>query len=302
MASSSPEPQDVGSVGSTCAYACILRRVAPLLLLVDIDAARCEAEVLDLQDSAFVSESKIKVGTFKEAGQCDIVIITAGAKQRPGETRVELIDRNHAILRSVFQEMSPMNPHTIVIIVANPCDVLTYVAQKISQLPPSQILGSGTMLDSSRLRSSLSNILKVSETAIHAYVMGEHGDSQFVGWSTATVGNTPLLSFPEMQTVDRVKLAADVKNKAYKIIEAKGSTYYGIGGVAASIAESCLFDTRQVRPVSHLLPGLDVCLSAPAVLGRRGLIRTLLPPLSADEGALLESSAKAMRAVIDKYT
>ncbi|KNC98811.1 L-lactate dehydrogenase [Spizellomyces punctatus DAOM BR117] len=290
-----------GSVGATAAYAILLRRCASELLLVDLDTEKCAAQVLDLSDAAFLSDTKVRMGTPKEAGQCDIVIITAGAKQRPGETRVDLIGRNRAILSSVIESMKPFKQSAILLLIANPVDVLTYFAQKLSGLPQSQVLGSGTYLDSARLRSELSSRLEVAETAVHAYVLGEHGDSQFVAWSSAHVANTPLLSLSAMKGVDKKKLAEDVKNKAYKIIEAKGATYFGIGGVAASICECIIFDLRHVRPLSHYIPELNVCLSFPVVLGHSGVRQTLKPPLTEEEEELLKKSAKEMRNVIEKY-
>ncbi|KAJ3144779.1 hypothetical protein HDU86_001497 [Geranomyces michiganensis] len=279
-----------GSVGATAAYALLLRRVASEIVLVDLDQARCEAQVLDLSDAAFLSDTSIRTGTSKEAGQCDIVVITAGAKQRPGETRVDLIGRNRAILSSVLESMKPFKKETVLLLVSNPVDLLTYFAQTSSGLPTGQVLGSGTFLDSVRLRSDLAKTLGVAETAIHAYVLGEHGDSQFVAWSAASVGNTPLMSFPVIRSMDREAMAKKVMNKAYKIIEAKG-----IGAVIAQICESILLDLRHVRPLSHYIPELQVCLSLPAVLGRQGICQTLKPPLTDDEEALLRKSATEMK-------
>ncbi|KAI8584896.1 lactate dehydrogenase/glycoside hydrolase [Geranomyces variabilis] len=284
-----------GSVGATAAYALLLRRVASEIVLVDLDQARCEAQVLDLSDAAFLSDTSIRAGTSKEAGQCDIVVITAGAKQRPGETRVDLIGRNRAILLSVLESMKPFKKETVLLLVSNPVDILTYFAQTSSGLPIGQVLGSGTFLDSVRLRSDLAKTLGVAETAIHAYVLGEHGDSQFVAWSAASVGNTPLMSFPVIRSMDREAMAKKVMNKAYKIIEAKGATYFGIGAVIAQICESILLDLRHVRPLSHYIPELQVCLSLPAVLGRQGICQTLKPPLTDDEEALLRKSATEMK-------
>ena len=164
-----------GNVGASVAYAAVLKKVASEILLVDIDEKRCEAQVLDISDAAFLSNTRIRVGTFKEAGQCDIIVITAGAAQRPGETRMDLVGRNYQILASCISEMKPFKPSTVLILVSNPVDVLTYFAQKLSGLPRSQVLGSGTYLDSARLRQSLSLKLKINENAIHAYVLGEHG-------------------------------------------------------------------------------------------------------------------------------
>ena len=290
-----------GSVGASIAYAAIMKSVAHDILLVDINQERCEGEVLDLSDAAFLSDSRIKAGTFKEAGQCDIIVITAGAKQRPGETRMELIDRNYKILDSCLNEMKPFKPSAILLLVANPVDVLTFLAQKISGLPPKQVLGSGTYLDSARLRNSLSQVLGIAETAIHAHILGEHGDSQFPAWSVAHVATRPLLSFPQVKDLDLVKIAESVKNKAYTIIDRKGSTYYGIGGCTASLCESIFHNTHQVRPVSHYLEEYGVCMSLPAVIGIDGVLQTIVPPLNDDEKGNLEKSAASIRSMIKKF-
>ncbi|KAI8903175.1 hypothetical protein EDD86DRAFT_250582 [Gorgonomyces haynaldii] len=287
-----------GSVGSSIAYASLMRHSASEILLCDIATARCEAEVLDMTDAAFITNSKIRVGTFQECGQCDIVVITAGAKQNPGETRVQLIDRNFKILQSCITSMKPFKENTVLLLVANPVDVLTHIAQKLSGLPPSQVIGSGTFLDTARLRTALSKKLQVAETAIHAYILGEHGDSQFPAWSCA---QTKLLDIPEVKSMDLDLLAQDVKNKAYKIIEAKGATYYGIGGCVSSLCESIFGNTLQVRPVSHYLAEYNVCLSMPAVLGSSGIVKTLPPALTEDERKKLASSASAMRVILEKY-
>jgi len=288
-----------GSVGATTAYAILLKGIASEILLVDVDEKRCEAQVLDLSDAAFVSCTKIRTGTFKEASQCSVVIITAGAKQRPNETRVQLISRNRVILTSVISEMKPFHPDTVLLIVSNPVDVLTYFAQKISDLPMGQVLGSGTYLDSERLRSTLSKELNIAETSVHAYVLGEHGDSQFIVWDSAHIGNTPILNFPQIHDLNRERVTEYVKNKAYRIIEAKGATYFGIGAVAASICEIILFDRREVCPISHYIPELNVCLSLPAIVGYKGVIQTLKPPLNEEEDEKLKKSAKYMREIID---
>lgn len=290
-----------GSVGAAICYAALLKKVASEILLVDVDTARCEAQVLDISDAAFLSETKVSVGNFKEAGQSDIIVITAGAKQRPGETRVELIDRNYAILKSCIDGMKPFNPEAVILIVSNPVDILTFFAQKLSGLPTNQVFGSGTFLDTARLRLILSEKMNVSETACHAYVLGEHGDSQFVAWSSAHVGTTPLLSYPEMKNENLEAISTAVKNKAYTIINALGFTCHGIGGCAASICESVFNNTRQVRPVSHFIEDLGVCISMPAAIGSHGIVKTLRPPLDPAEEESLRKSAAGMRAVIEKY-
>ncbi|RKO87042.1 hypothetical protein BDK51DRAFT_17692 [Blyttiomyces helicus] len=249
-----------GSVGSTAAYACTLQGCASEVLLVDIDEKMRDAQVLDLQDCGFVSDTKVRAGSFADAGAADIIVITAGAKQRPGESRPELVGRNRAILASVLKNMQPIQPDAVLLIVANPVDALTSVAQQLSGLPKNQVLGSGTFLDSERLRAALADRLGVAQTAVHAYVIGEHGDSQVVAWGSATVGNTPLLQLPGMAGVNLPELAVSVRDKAQSIIAAKGATHFGIGTCVASLCAAILNDKRHVRPVSHYIPDLDVCI------------------------------------------
>jgi L-lactate dehydrogenase len=161
-----------GSVGSTCAYACLLLRAAATIVMVDVDSARVASEVADLSDAAFITDSRGKVGDLQEAGQCDLIVITAGAKQKPGESRTNLIARNHGILSSVIGGMQPLKPTAVLLLVANPVDVLTRVSQTLSGLPRNQVFGSGTFLDSQRLRHELSKVLEVAETSVHAFVLG----------------------------------------------------------------------------------------------------------------------------------
>ncbi|KAJ3071711.1 hypothetical protein HK102_006388, partial [Quaeritorhiza haematococci] len=287
-----------GNVGATIAYAAVIQRIASEVILVDIDQRRCEAQVLDISDAAYTSDTKVRVGTYKDAGQSDVIVITAGARQRPNETRVELIDRNYNILKSCIDEMQPINKEAVLMLVANPVDILTYFAQKLSGLPRNQVIGSGTFLDSARLKSSLSKELGVAETSLHIYTLGEHGDSQFIAWSTAHIANNPLLEHPKLKNLDKKKMEADVRNKAYKIIEVNGATFYGIGACAASLCESIFGDRKHVRPVSHFIEELGVCLSLPAIVGAQGVQQTLKPNLSQEEEASLQQSAAALKKII----
>ena len=201
--------------------------------------------------------------------------------------------------------MQPMQPNLILIIISNPVDVLTTFAQKLSGLPRNQVIGSGTLLDTMRLNAYLSERLSIASSSINAYVLGEHGDSQFCAWSIATVGGVKLVDLPEFQSVNRQECASFVRNKAAKIIDAKGSTYYGIASCVRNLCETILFSTSdfggQIKPVSHWIEELGVCLSFPAVLGRRGLVRSLKPVLDEVEMAALKKSSDAMKNVISGY-
>jgi L-lactate dehydrogenase len=300
-----------GDVGATIAYSLIMNPVAGDILIVDPKEEVRDAQVADLSDATFHgnTSTRVRAGTHKEAGQCDIVVIAAGAKQKKGESRTDLIGRNKAILESAIGDMKPFREDTVVLLVANPVDVLTYFAQQYSGLPKSQVIGSGTFLDSARLRGILASKAEVAASSIDAYVLGEHGESQFVAWSLASIGGVPLSSAlsssssssssNQEKAIDKNAIAEETKNKATNIIENKGATNYGIGGVAASICKSILFDEKIVRPVSHYQDGLDVCLSMPVVLGRKGVVRSVPMPLNDEEKGLLEKSAKALKEVIE---
>ncbi|CAG8449461.1 12046_t:CDS:10, partial [Cetraspora pellucida] len=259
-----------GSVGASIAFALLLQKISSEILLVDIVSETVEGQVLDLSDANFISSTQVRGGTFQEAGQCDIVVITAGAKQKSGESRVELIERNYKILDYVIGSMKPFNPDIILLIVANPVDVLTQIAQKLSGLPEKQVFGSGTFLDSARLRLKLASMLGIAENAIHSYVLGEHGDSQIIAWSSAQVGGKPLLDFPEVQNLDKEVVAKEIASKAYKIIELKGATYFGIAG----------------------------CVSImPVVLGNQGIERIVDVSLSEEEKNKLRRSALTLKSI-----
>lgn len=196
--------------------------------------------------------------------------------------------------------MQPFASHTILLLVANPVDIITHFAQQYSQLPRSRVLGSGTFLDSARLRGALASAANVAPSSVDAYVLGEHGETQFVAWSRASIGGIPLASaLPQGVSVDKEAVAQDTKNRAASIIENKGATNYGIGGVVKSLCQSLLFDQREVRAVSHWQEELGVCLSLPAVLGREGVVRTVKIDLDEEEEGNLKKSAKALKEVID---
>eukprot|EP00892_Ulva_mutabilis_P000372 jgi/Ulvmu1/10335/UM061_0018.1 len=291
-----------GSVGAAVSYALLLRQVASELLIVDIDRKRAQGEVDDLSDGAFITNSNVRVGTLQEAGQCDIVVITAGAKQREGESRVQLIDRNFEILKSVVGGMRPLKPSTKIVVVANPVDVLTYFAQKLAGLPESQVFGSGTYLDTARLRNSIAKKTGVADTAVHVYVLGEHGDSQFVAWSRATIAGTNLTEFPEFADKNvRKQVAEKTKNRAYEIIRSKGATYFGIAAVVSSICQTMFLDQKHVRPLSVMSSDFKVYIGQLAVLGSKGIERIIPMQLDPEEDAAMKASAKHLCSIIQKY-
>jgi L-lactate dehydrogenase len=289
-----------GNVGATIAYSLILSRVCSDILLVDIDQTRCEAQVLDIQDVSY--DITVSVGTFQQAGQADMIIITAGARQEPNEPRTNLIDRNYFILKSTIDQMKPFRKETILVIVSNPVDILTFMAQELSGLPRNQVLGTGTFLDTSRLKGYLAGELGVARSSIHAYVLGEHGDSQFVGWSSAHVSNIPFLDYPGVDQLDLPLIAENTRKKAYRIIQGKGSTYYGIGGCTASLCNSILKNTRQIKPISHFVKKYGICLSLPAILCKSGVFKTIEQRLSVEEENKLLHSAEELKSILKRYS
>ncbi|CAD0108526.1 unnamed protein product [Aureobasidium uvarum] len=284
-----------GEVGSTIAYSLILNPVAGEILLVDPKEEVRDAQVQDLSDATFHgnTSTQVRAGTHKEAGQCDIVVITAGAAQKKGESRTDLVGRNLKILSSAIDDMKPFREDTIIVLVSNPVDILTYFAQKFSGLPKHQVIGSGTFLDSARLRGILAQKCGVAASSIDAYVLGEHGDSQMV------IGGVPLeLALPDA-SIDKAAIAEDTKKKAAAIMESKGATAYGIGGVTSSICKSILFDQCNIRPISHYQDDMNVCLSMPVIIGRKGIVRQIPLKLNDGEKKELEQSAKSLREIID---
>lgn len=290
-----------GSVGSSIAFACLMRSVVSELLINDFNAKVCEGQVLDLQDAAFVSSTKVRVGTPKECGQADIIVITAGARQKPNETRDELVQRNEDILKSVLDGLQPIKPSAILVLVANPVNILTCMAQKLSGLPSHQVIGTGTFLDSIRFRVAMKERLAVSETSVHAYVVGDHGDKQVAVWSSARVGGKPLVSFEELKDIDRVGEAKKVARKAYGIIDLKGATSFGIAAVVSDLALCITLNKLTVIPLSTYCERFNACLSFPVSLGTNGIERIVYPDMDENEIAMVEASAKATRDACSKY-
>ncbi len=298
-----------GSVGSAVAYAGMIARLAGEIALYDIDAARVEAEVLDLRHGLqFVGGGHVSGGSDPAvATGADLIVVTAGAKQLPGQTRLDLAAANVRLVRAALPPLLEVAPDALVLLVTNPVDVVTYVAQELTGLPHGRVLGSGTVLDTSRLRHLLAERLGVAVDSVHASVVGEHGDSEIVLWSSATVGGTPILDVvgPAGQRVREDELDGlldEVRHAAYRIIEGKGATNLAIGLATTRIVRAIARDEHAVLPVSARVdvPEVgEVCLSVPSVVGRDGVLARLPAPLSAGERQGLLDSARAIRTVID---
>jgi L-lactate dehydrogenase len=299
-----------GSVGSSAAYAALIRESARHVALYDIATEKVEAEVLDLaHGTQFTGSSDITGGSDLSVVEgSHVVVITAGAKQNPGQTRIELAGVNASILKRMMPELLEAAPNAIYVIVTNPCDVLTVLAQESTGLPPERIFASGTVLDTSRLRWKLAQRAGVSPSSVHAYIVGEHGDTEFPLWSATTIGTVPILDWqtaghPPMSVAELDDIAVDVRDAAYKVIQGKGATNYAIGLSSARIVEAILRDEHAVMPVSTVLHGYHgidgVALSVPSIVSARGAFPIPETSFNEREFALLQHSAESLRAVAD---
>lgn len=296
-----------GSVGATIAYACMVRGVGKHISLFDVAKAKLDAEVLDLNHGLmFVPEAQLDGSDDIEVLKgADAIVITAGAKQKPGQTRIDLAKTNAGICRKIIPEIVRVAPDAILLMVTNPVDVLTRIALKISGLESRRVFGSGTVLDSSRFRFLVAQHCRVAVQNVHAYIAGEHGDSEIPLWSSASIGNVPLEQwvYPNRMTAaHRGAIFESVRTSADQVIAGKGATNYAIGLAVSSILQAVLWDEGRVLPVSSLLTeyrGLnDVCLSVPAIVSWRGVEYTLPVPMSAEEEKGLCKSAEAIRSVV----
>jgi L-lactate dehydrogenase len=299
-----------GSVGSSAAYAALIRGSARHVALYDIATEKAEAEVLDLaHGTQFTGSSDIVGGSdISVVEGSHVVVITAGAKQKPGQTRIELAGVNAGIMRTMMPQLLEVAPNAIYVLVTNPCDVLTVLAQEATGLPPERIFASGTVLDTSRLRWKLGERAGVSTSSVHAYIVGEHGDTEFPLWSKATIGTVPILEWeseghPRMTPEELDQIAIDVRDAAYKVIQGKGATNYAIGLSSARIIEAILRDERAVMPVSPVLQDFHgvsgVALSVPSIVSAAGAVPIHETQFDHEELELFHRSAEALRAVAE---
>lgn len=289
-----------GNVGSSIAFALMNQRSAVNeIILTDIIAKDAEGEAMDLRDALTTSPSYIKIrnGTYKDAKDCDVVVITAGANQKPGESRMRLLKKNVNILKGMVEQIMDSGFDGIFLVVTNPMDVLTYFTMKFSGLPAERVIGSGTILDSARLRSRIASYLNVNPKSVHAYQIGEHGDTELTAWSTADVGGqkiTDLLSDDILNDISEF-----VRNEAYDIIEKKGATYYGIASSVVQILNCILNDEMRVLAVSSYDSFSGTSFGFPSVVGRRGIIRRLDLKLTENEGIKLQKSINTLKKAIN---
>ncbi|MFT3716884.1 MAG: L-lactate dehydrogenase [Gordonia sp. (in: high G+C Gram-positive bacteria)] len=297
-----------GAVGTSIAYAALIRGVAREVALMDVNRAKVHAEVLDLSHGLeFVPRAGV-TGSDDPAvcADSDVILFTAGAKQKPGQSRLELAEATVDLTRRALPPIVEAAPDAIIVMVTNPVDVVTYAALKVTGLPRNRLFGSGTVLDTSRLRFSLSQRCGVAVQNVHAYIAGEHGDSEVPLWSSATIGGVPLLDWEPpaggapLDAAAREEIYREVVGAAYAIIQGKGATNYAIGLAAARIAEAILADEHRVLPVSSLISddfhGIsDVCLSLPTMVDAAGAGRFLPVSMSADELTALRESARTLK-------
>lgn len=296
-----------GHVGTTSAYALMSRGVAREIVLLDLDARRAEGEAMDLQQAAALARPvEVRAGDWEDAARSAVVVVAAGVGGRPGESRLDLLGRNVVVIREVMENLLSRDFGGIVLMTTNPVDVLAQFAQEFSALPVGRVVGSGTVLDSARLRTMLGQALGVEPRSIHAYVVGEHGDSEIAAWSSARVAGVPIREFcagAGLECPDFEELLRRVRRAAPDIIERKGYTSYAIASCVARICEAVLRDEHSVLPVSTLLSGqygLDgVYLSLPCVVGRGGVERVIEIPLDEGEREGLRASADLLRRTVE---
>lgn len=288
-----------GQVGAHIAQQAIAKNLNCNISLLDLNQSLTQAQTLDLKDTLMFSQNTKVNHISKEeikADEMDLIIITSGANQEPGETRTDLLEKNTTMLKSLAKQLTPLHPDTIILMVTNPVDLLTQVARQYFDLPHSQIMGTGTLLDSSRLRWRISEKLQRNISNIHGYVLGEHGDSQFIAWSTVTGSNT----FSEKE---KTQIAHEVSSEAYDIIEGKGATYFGIGAATIAIVDAIINDHKAMLPVSTNYPHFDdseltiMPIGIPSIIGAKGIIDTPPLNLTTSEFRKLESSVQKLIAL-----
>lgn len=298
-----------GLVGASSAFSLEQSGLFSEMVLIDANTDRAEGEAMDLSHGLpFARPMEIYAGTYDDIADCGLIIITAGANQKPGETRLDLVNKNVGIFKQIIPEIQKRNSECILLIISNPVDILTYAALKLSGFPANRVIGSGTVLDTARLKYLLGRHLDVDSRSVHAYIIGEHGDSELAVWSSANVSGVELYRFCEQCShFDHLKtmkkMYEDVRDSAYEIIQKKGATYYGIAMSVRRIAECILRDEHSILPVSSLIQGHyglnDICMGVPTIVGSKGIEKVLDIPLSGEEQLQLMRSADALKKVLD---
>ena len=297
-----------GNVGATVAYTFAVAGTCSDIVLVDINKAKAKGEAMDIrQGVSFGQNVEVFDGSYEDAAGSDIVVVTLGLARKPGQTRLDLAQANVNIIKEVMPQIARYAPDAIYVVVSNPVDILTYTILQCTDLTPYQVIGSGTALDTSRLRSSIADHLDISPNSVHAYVFGEHGDSSFIPWSLTNIAGIPMEEYCADQNhanIDEDEIIDEVRKAGGEVIKRKGATFYAIAMTVNKICDSILRDANNIMTVSSLVTdkyGIsDVCLSLPCVIGSNGIGREVFPKLTEAEEEKLRESAKALRAVIDQ--
>lgn len=298
-----------GMVGASAAFSMVMRGAASEVVLVDRNRALAEAQAQDiLHATPFAYPVRVTAGDYADMAGSGVVVLSAGVSQKPGETRLELLDRNAAVFAAIIPEILRHTPDAVLLVATNPVDIMTEVATRLSGLPPSRVIGSGTILDTARYRALLAEFLGISAKSVHAWVLGEHGDSEVLCWSSASVGAIPVAALARqhgrpLAETDRQAIDQGVRGAAYKIIAGKGATWFGIGAGIARLVQAIAADERAVLTVSALTPEVegvrDVALSLPRVVGATGAGEALWPDLDESERLALKRSAETLKAASD---
>lgn len=302
-----------GAVGATAAYAMVMGGVGREIVLVDKDKKRAEAEAADILHAVpFAHPLQVRAGDYADLANSRAIIMAAGVSQKPGETRLQLLERNAAIFGSVIPQIFAHAPNAILVVASNPVDVMTYISAQIAaefDVPSNHVIGSGTALDTARFRALLGQHVGVDAVHVHGYVIGEHGDSEVLTWSLTNIGSMPLDAFCQIRNIHldeakRREIDTKVRHAAYHIIEGKGATYYGVGSALARIVRNILHDRRAIMTVStpkdEIAGVQDACVSLPHLVGGEGVLETFQLPLSHEEEAALQRSARVIRDAIDE--
>ena len=294
-----------GGVGATTAYALMVQGVGSEIVLIDLNKDKAEGEAMDLRHGAsFVNPVDIYAGDYKDLADAKLIIITAGAAQKPGETRLDLIKKNTGIFKNIIPSITKYNKDGILLVVTNPVDILTYLTYKISGFPANRVLGSGTVLDSSRFRSLLSKNCGVAASNVHGYIIGEHGDSEVPVWSLTNIAGTQINNYcpickQDCEDTQFQEISDQVKNAGYDIINKKGSTFYAVALAVSRIARAILRDENAVLTVSSLMKGYygveDMSLSLPTLINSNGIKNVLELPLSEEEEKSFKESAEQLK-------
>lgn len=295
-----------GFVGAATGYAMVLRNSCRELVLIDANKAKAESEASDIQHATPVSHPVlVSSGSYKDVKGAKVVIISAGVNQSPGENRLDLIGRNVEVFKNIIPNIINAEPNAVILVATNPVDILTTVTERISGLHTGQVIGSGTTLDTARFRALVAEHVGVDAHHVHGYVVGEHGDSEVVVWSSATVAGMPVKEFCAARNIiwsDEIQrsITENIRTAAYQIIKGKGATYYGIGAVLANITERIVRDQRAILTVSATIEQYKVALSLPRLVGGSGVIAEIGLSMNAEEEKLLQSSADILSKALAK--